>query len=201
MHHIGLLGGSFDPIHQAHLALAEAALDQLGLESVQLIPAAAPWQRAPLSTPAGHRAAMAELAIAGHPRLAVNRIELDRGDASYTIDTVRALKAAPGGDATRYVWILGADQLANFCTWHEWAAIVALAELAVAARPGSRPEPPPELAAELARLGRPLHRLAMPEMPISASGIRQRLAQGQAVDGLVPPAVLDYIRRHHLYQT
>ncbi|GAA0500108.1 nicotinate (nicotinamide) nucleotide adenylyltransferase [Pigmentiphaga sp. GD03639] len=200
---IGLLGGSFDPIHEAHLTLARTALAHLGAASVQLIPAAAPWQRQPLAATAEQRAQMVALAIAGQPGLALNRIEIDRGGPSYTIDTLRALAGGTGtpvaGDA-RYVWILGADQLANFCTWNEWQGIVALADLAVAGRPGNEPEPPAALHAELARHGRTLHRLPMPEMAISSSGIRQRLARGESVDGLVPPAVLRYITQHRLYQ-
>ncbi|MDX3907583.1 MAG: nicotinate (nicotinamide) nucleotide adenylyltransferase [Pigmentiphaga sp.] len=203
MSRIGLLGGSFDPIHEAHLALARTALAHLAADSVQLIPAAAPWQRQPLAATADQRAEMVALAIAGQPGLALNRIEIDRGGPSYTIDTLRALTAGMGtplASPVRYVWILGADQLANFCTWKDWQDIVALADLAVASRPGAEPGPSAELHAALATHGRTLHRLPMPEMEISSSAIRQRLARGEPVDGLVPPAVLQYIRQHRLYQ-
>ncbi|MBX6318770.1 nicotinate-nucleotide adenylyltransferase [Pigmentiphaga sp.] len=200
---IGLLGGSFDPIHEAHVALARTARDHLGLESVHFIPAAEPWQRRPLTATAEQRAEMVALAIAGEPNLVLNRMEIDRGGPSYTIDTLRALAGPTGtslAGASRYVWILGADQLANFCTWKDWQDIVALAELAVAARPGTRPAPPPPLRDALARLERTLHRLPMPEMAISSSAIRDRLSRGEPVDGLVSPAVLRYIRQHRLYQ-
>lgn len=199
-HYVGLLGGSFDPIHQAHLALARAALAHLGAREVQFIPAAAPWQRQPLAASPEQRAAMVELAIQGQPGLALNRIEIERGGPSYTIDTLRALCARPDAAAVRYVWILGADQLANFPTWNDWQEIVGLADLAVAARPGSALEAPAELSRELARQGSALHRLPMMEIPVSSSAIRRRLAQGEPIDGLVPAPVLQYIRQHRLYQ-
>ena len=182
--------------------LARTALAHLGAQSVHLIPAAAPWQRQPLAASSEQRAAMVELAIAGEPGLELDRVEIERGGPSYTIDTLRELAGRPEARqaAVRYVWILGADQLTNFCTWNEWQGIVALADLAVASRPGSQAEASAELRQELDRVGSTLHRLPMPEMPVSSSAIRQRLATGAAVDGLVPPAVLHYIQQHRLYQ-
>jgi len=137
---IGLLGGSFDPVHLAHLALARTALHELNLTEVQLIPAANPWQRAALNATPVHRLRMIELAIADQTGLVVNPIEINRGGATYTIDTLRALPPGP-----RYIWILGADQLANFCTWHGWQDIVTRVDLAVAVRPGTPLAPPDEL--------------------------------------------------------
>ncbi|VCU68956.1 Nicotinate-nucleotide adenylyltransferase [Pigmentiphaga humi] len=200
--HIGLLGGSFDPIHTAHVALALTALEHLQADSVQLIPAAAPWQRQPLAATAEQRAEMAALAVAGHPGLAVNRIEIERGGPSYTVDTLRELtrEAREQGRPVRYVWILGADQLANFCTWNDWQEIVALADLAVAARPGAQPEPSAPLTETMRACGSLLHRLPMPEMAVSSSAIRQRLARGESIEGLVPAAVSQYITQHRLYQ-
>src|SRR3546814_3227052 len=133
---IGLLGGSFDPIHVAHLALAHAALDALHLDQVQFIPAAHPWQRAPLGAASEHRLRMIELAINGQPQLAANPIELERGGATYTIDTLRALPT----DA-RYGWLLGTDQLDNFCTWRQWQATAEHVDLAGSTRPGTPPGP------------------------------------------------------------
>lgn len=194
---IGLLGGSFDPVHRAHVALAETALRHLQLDAVHLVPAAQPWQRPPLGATPEHRAAMLELAVAGIPGLVVDRIELARGGPSYTIDTVEALKRPD----IRHVLILGADQVANFCTWHRWEDVIANVDLAVAARAGDQPDVPEALAAWLARHGRALQDLPMPAMPVSASTIRRRLAQGEPVDDLIFPAVLDYIRSHRLYGT
>ncbi|WZB77024.1 nicotinate (nicotinamide) nucleotide adenylyltransferase [Achromobacter insuavis] len=190
-----MLGGSFDPVHVAHVALADNALRALGLAQVQLIPAANPWQRAALNATEDQRRAMLELAIAGHDGLVVNPIELERGGATYTIDTLRALPA----DA-RYVWLLGADQLANFCTWQSWRDIVGLVDLAVATRPGTPLAPPAELADCLREQGRQLEELPFAPMPVSASQIRERLARGESTDGLLAPSVAAYIAAHHLYR-
>jgi len=193
---VGLLGGSFDPVHVAHIALAKTALAELNLDAVQLIPAAAPWQRAPLAASAQQRLDMLALAIDGIDGLSVNDIELQRGGPTYTIDTVRALP-----DDTRHFWLLGADQLQNFCTWRNWPHIVEHVELAVASRPGVPVAAPPALAAQLTRLGRTLHRLPFAEQSVSASAIRAHLARGEPVTHLVAPAVLAYIQAHHLYRT
>jgi len=192
---IGLLGGSFDPVHVAHIALAQNALQALGLTQVQLIPAANPWQRAALNATGEQRRDMLELAVAGHPGLAVNPIEIQRGGATYTIDTLRALPQ----DA-RYVWLLGADQLANFCTWRDWKEISRLVDLAVAMRPGTALSAPAELAEWLNRHGRDLLELPFPPMPVSASDIRRRLAQGESTDGLLDSSVAAYIAAHKLYR-
>ena len=190
----GLLGGSFDPVHEAHIALAEAAMRTLELADVQLIPAANPWQRAPLKAAPDHRLRMLELAVDGHPGLTVNPIEIVRGGATYTIDTLRALP--PG----RYVWLLGADQLANFCTWRAWQDIAAMVDLAVAVRPGTALLVPDELAQWLQGHGHVLQELPFAPMDVSASGIRERLAHGASAAGMLNPAVADYISRHGLYR-
>jgi len=192
---IGLLGGSFDPVHQAHLALAQAALAHCGLDQVQFIPAAAPWQRKPLSASPAHRLAMLHLALLDQPGLSINSIEIERGGPTYTIDTVRALPAGAS-----YYWILGADQLANFCTWHKWREIARSVRLLVAQRPGTPLTPPPELARQLSQDGLALLELPFPAMPVSASDIRIRLAEGAPTDGQLHPAVADYIARHGLYR-
>lgn len=195
MKRIGLLGGSFDPVHVAHIALAENALQALDLAAVELIPAANPWQRAALHATGQQRCDMLELAIAGHPGLIVNPIEIDRGGATYTIDTLRALPQ----DA-RHVWLLGGDQLANFCTWRDWRDIARLVDLAVATRPGTPIAPPAELAAWLAELGHPLEELPFPPMQVSASDIRRRLAAGESTDGQLAAPVAAYIAAHQLYR-
>ncbi|MDH1304643.1 nicotinate (nicotinamide) nucleotide adenylyltransferase [Achromobacter sp. GD03932] len=195
MKRIGLLGGSFDPVHVAHIALAQNALQTLGLAEVQLIPAANPWQRAALHATAEQRRDMLQLAIAGHAHLIVNPIEIERGGATYTIDTLRALPQ----DA-RYVWLLGTDQLANFCTWRDWQDIASLVDLAVATRPRTALTAPPALAEHLRRQGRELQELPFAPMPVSASQIRQRLAQGESTEGLLAAPVAAYIAAHHLYR-
>lgn len=191
----GLLGGSFDPIHLAHVALARHALEHLGLDEVVLIPAARPWQRGSLGASAQQRLDMLRLAIADIPGLEISTVEIDRDGPTYTIDTLRGLPRD-----TEYFWILGADQLANFCTWKEWQEIVALVHLAVAARPGSELTPPAELAARLAALERQLHVVPMPPTNISATAIRERIAAGLPTDGMLHPAVAQYIRHNGLYR-
>jgi nicotinate-nucleotide adenylyltransferase len=193
--YIGLLGGSFDPIHLAHLALAQAAVHELNLTELQLIPAANPWQRTPLNASPEHRLRMIELAIEDQPKIRVNPIEIDRGGQTYTIDTVRALPTN-----NRYIWILGTDQLANFCTWHDWKGITQCVDLAVAIRPGTPLAPPTELITWLDAIGsRPLITLPFSPMAISASDIRARLARRESTSGLLPTRVAHYIRDHQLY--
>jgi nicotinate-nucleotide adenylyltransferase len=175
--------------------LARTALQALDLTEVQLIPAAQPWQRAPLGASSAQRCAMIELAIADEPGLVLNRIEIERGGETYTVDTIVAL---PQNRA--YVWLLGTDQLANFCTWRDWQAIVRKIDLAVAIRPGARVEPPAQLADLLRNARRRLEVLPFTPMAISASEIRRRLAQGEPTHGMLRPQVAAYIARHGLYQ-
>ncbi len=190
---IGLLGGSFDPVHRAHIALAQAALEALALDRVELLPAHRPWQRQALGAGPDHRRRMLEIACRDDPRLLVNPIELQRPGATYTIDTLDALPPA------RYTWILGADQLANFCTWHRWRDIIARVRLAVAQRPGSVDTPPIDLQQALDQSGHALLRIPFPPLAITATGIRHALRTGGPVDDMLDPNVLEYIRTHHLY--
>lgn len=191
----GLLGGSFDPVHLAHVELARQALHHLPLDRVTLIPAARPWQRGALGASPTQRLEMLELAIAGSPGLQISAVEIEREGPTYTIDTLRSL---PQG--VQYFWILGADQLENFCSWKSWEDIVALVRLAVAARPGSSLKPPAALQERLAALGRPLHRIPMPPVDLSATVIRHRIATGQGIDTMLHPSVAQYIQQHGLYR-
>lgn len=177
----GILGGTFDPVHNAHLALARAALEHLALERILWLPTGAPKYREPARTSAAHRVAMLRLAVAGEPRYAIDERELDPGHSGYTVDTLQALGGRP-------VLLLGADQYARLETWHRWREVLELATLAVFARPGWK-------VAD----GRARH-VPFAPMDISASDIRARLARGADVSALVPAAVLDYIRRHGLYR-
>lgn len=192
---IGLLGGSFDPVHCAHIALALAARRSLGMDRVQLIPAANPWQREPLATSAHHRLAMLNIAVRGHEGLEINPLEITRGGKTYTADTLSQLP--PGPD---YTWILGADQLGNFCSWHRWEAIAATVTLAVARRPGTELAVPAALRQRLEALNRRLVELPFEPMDISATAIRRRLALGLPTDGMLDVAVAQYIKENHLYQ-
>ncbi|WP_416233061.1 nicotinate (nicotinamide) nucleotide adenylyltransferase [Castellaniella sp.] len=193
MPQVGLLGGSFDPVHLAHIAMARAACQALQLSYVELLPVGQPWQRGRLSASPEHRLAMLKLACGDDPQLRINPIELQRPGATYTIDTLTALPRT-----ARYTWILGSDQLANFCTWHRWRDILQHVRLAVVQRPGSPLEPPMELAQALAPEG--LVRIPLPPQDVSASAIRQALTQGCLPESQLDPLVLGYIRTHQLYQ-
>lgn len=193
---IGLLGGSFDPVHIAHVKLALSAIETLQLDQLQLIPAANPWQRAPLAASAQQRIAMLNIACANYPTLRVNTRETERGGATYTIDTLRELRPGP-----LYYWIIGADQLENFCSWRSWEEIVKRVELAVAQRPGSKIIAPAALNEALLTLNKSLHYVNLDPIDISATSIRQRLQHGLSTKGLLDPRVADYIAHHKLYQS
>jgi nicotinate-nucleotide adenylyltransferase len=188
----GLFGGTFDPPHVAHVALARTALDALALEAVHWVPAGDPWQKARAITPAADRAAMVGLAIGDEPRFVLDRIEIDREGPSYTIDTVRALQAAhPGVD---WVLIVGADQHAGLHTWREWPELLQRVTLAVAGRPGAAS--PVDAAVQ-----RHAHRVVpLPPLDIAATEIRERVARGLPIDHMVPRAVARYIDQHGLYR-
>ena len=189
---IGLFGGSFDPVHSAHVALAQVALSQLQLDAVRWVPAGEPWQKTrELASPA-HRAAMVQLAIADEPRFALERCELNRVGPSFTLDTVRELQAAEP-DAQWFL-IIGQDQYVGLHTWRDWKALLQLVTLAVAMRPGV----PAQANPEVQRVGQ--QPVALPMMDISSTEIRERVASGQGIDRLVPAAVARYIDRHHLYR-
>lgn len=189
---VGLLGGTFDPVHSAHVALAHAALDALQLDEVRWIPAGRPWQKGRISA-AEHREAMVRLAIEGEPRFTVDRLEIEREGASYTLDTVRVLQQREPG--TDWFLIIGQDQYAGLHTWGNWRELLSRVTLAVANRPGvATPVHPDVLAC-------PHRAVPLPMLDISSTDIRARVAAGQAVASLVPPAVARYIETHGLYRT
>jgi nicotinate-nucleotide adenylyltransferase len=193
---IGLLGGSFDPVHKAHLSLAQAALKDLKLDQVQLIPAGQPWQRPPLGASPEHRLAMLRLATQDLNTLEINPIEIQRTGPTYTIDTLKALEPSH-----EYFWILGSDQLTNFCTWHRWSDIAEHVQLVVAQRPGSIIKPPDALAEWLNTHQRKLLVIPFQPLDISATAIRQRIALQQSARDLLPEVVEQYIHEHGLYRS
>ena len=192
MRRAGLFGGSFDPVHSAHVALARLALTQLGLDEVRWIPAGQPWQKTRRLTAASDREAMVRLAIVGEPRFVLDRIELRRPGVSYTLDTVRELKTTLPD--TEWVLILGQDQYATLHTWRDWRELIGMVALAVANRPDAKPEVNPQIARE------PHHSLTLPMMDISSTELRRRIAAGEPIAGLVPDAVASYLERHGLYR-
>jgi nicotinate-nucleotide adenylyltransferase len=202
---IGLFGGTFDPVHNAHLALARAALAALDLDELRWIPAGMPWQKSRVLTPAVHRAAMVALVIADEPRFVLDRCEIEREGPSYTLQTVRLLQAAAqsgsadGATACEWCLLLGQDQYANLHTWQGWPELVQRVTLAVAAR-GGVPPTPGEL---LAKVAHRMQVIPMPDTPISSTELRQRLIGGTPALDLapawLPASVASYIDHHGLY--
>jgi nicotinate-nucleotide adenylyltransferase len=191
---VGLFGGSFDPVHNAHLALAHSALAALALDELLWIPAGAPWQKARVLAPAAQRADMLRLAIGGMARFHLEPCEIERAGPSYTIDTVLDLQRREPGN--RWYLLLGQDQLARLHTWHRWRELVALVELAVAHRAGEHPGLPTALAGVPVQLTE----VPLPAMAISSTVIRERVAAGLDIAALVPAAVAGYIDAHGLYR-
>ena len=189
MRRAGLFGGSFDPVHNGHVALARAALRDLSLDEVRWIPAGQPWQKQRALAPAVHREAMVALAIAGEPAFVLDAIELRREGPSYTLDTVMALQQAHRD--TQWFLILGQDQHAGLPTWRGVDALLERVTVAVARRPGAGDAPPVVPAARVVEL---------PPMPVSSTEVRARRAAHRSIDDLVPPRVARYIEEHGLYQ-
>jgi len=190
---IGLFGGTFDPPHNAHVALAVLALRALALDELRWIPAGRPWQKLRTITPGAHREAMVRLAMGDEPRFALERCELERDGPSYTLDTVRELRSRE--PQAQWVLLIGHDQYAGLHTWRDWRELLSLVTLAVANRPGQRAEPDAEVRAV------PHHAVPLPMMAIASTDIRERVAAGQDITELVPASVAGYIDRHHLYRS
>jgi nicotinate-nucleotide adenylyltransferase len=206
-----LYGGSFDPVHDGHLAVARNARDAVAAQ-VSLMPAADPPHKGPLQADARQRLAMLELAVDGEAGLAVEACELDRDGPSYTVDTLRFLREHRVGEQPLAI-LVGADSFLSLPTWKEWRSLFELAHILIAERSGSGldttlPEPlagmaagrwtdsPEDLREASAGL---LLRLDQPLRPESASEVRRRIAVGADWRALVPPSVADYIVENRLY--
>lgn len=191
---IGVLGGSFDPPHRGHVAVAEAAVRQLGLDRLLVVPAAqAPLRDATPRAAAADRLALARLAFAGVARATVDDREVRRGGVSYSVDTARELaREHPGAEL---VWVLGADQLARLHLWREAPELCRLATFAVLARDGREGSVDPSLA-PAARVVR----LRAPEVDVSSTRLRAMLAAGADAGKALPPAVAAAIQARSLYR-
>ena len=187
------MGGTFDPIHIAHLIIAEQALDSLGLDRVVFVPSARPphkhnGQVAPLD----HRLEMVRIAIAGNPRLELSDLEARRPEPSYTVETIRQFRRELGDGETIY-FIMGADSLVQFFGWKDPLDLISACEFIVVPRPGVDPDEGDARIREKARV------LDAPLMGVSSSDIRSRVRAGRSVRYLVPEGVDAYIREKNLY--
>jgi len=194
---VGILGGTFDPIHHGHLVIAEEAREALGLERVLLVPAAEPPHKPDsVVTPAEHRLAMVELAVAGNPAFAVSGIEVERGGPSYTVETLETLLREGVSDPW---FILSAEALAGFPAWRRPDRILELCRLAVVPRGNHDALDAAWVRGHFPGREDRIAFLAGPLLPISGSVVRRRAAAGRSVRYLVPDAVARYIADHALY--
>jgi len=192
------MGGSFDPVHTAHVALAETALRHLQLDEVRWIPVGQPWQKARQLAAPEHRLAMVQAATQHEPRFVVDDIELKRTGPSYTIETFKALQAR-SIEPVEWFLIIGQDQYANLPTWQGWHDLLQGLTLAVACRGHDLPQPAPALQGLVYRVVE----LPLPPLPVSSTDIRARLDRGDdpntLAPELVPTSVARYIANHQLY--
>lgn len=189
MSRIGIFGGTFDPVHVGHIAVAVRVRAALGLDRVELVVANEPWQKLdrPRLSPAQDRLAMVEAAVEGIDGVVASSAEIDRGGLTYTVDTLEAYRGDdPGGSL---FLILGSDAAASLNTWHRYEEIAEMAEIVVVDRPGAMGRRPP-VAHQV---------VACPLLDLSSTLVREWADAGQPLDGLIPPAALSYCRQKGLY--
>ncbi|MGH8901077.1 MAG: nicotinate-nucleotide adenylyltransferase [Egibacteraceae bacterium] len=191
---IGVMGGTFDPVHLGHLVTAEQARGELKLDEVIFVPAGSPWQKGRSVTPAEHRYLMTVLATAANPSFSVSRLEIDRDGPTYAVDTLRALREAEPEAA--FYFITGADAILNILTWEAAEECLALADFVAATRPGYDLR-----ALDDHGLRHYVTVLDVPALAISSSDVRERFVAGRPVRYLIPRAVEEYARKHGLYGT
>lgn len=211
---LGVLGGTFDPIHFGHLRLAEELAQQLALSEVRFVPSGKPWHRGALGATPVQRLEMVSRAIAGNPRFVLDEREVRKNSAGYTVETLSELRQEMGGEQSLCL-LLGADAFLGLPTWHHWRELFGLAHLAVAQRPGFsllqegmdgllREEIKQRMSADPADLqGLPAGRvMTCPITPlaISATTIRAGIGAGRSPRYLLPESVLDYIQAQNLYR-
>jgi nicotinate-nucleotide adenylyltransferase len=195
---IGIIGGTFDPIHIGHLVIAEEALTELQLEKVIFIPAGNPPHKPnePI-TDAAYRLAMTKLAISGNPAFEVSTIEMERKGPSYTVDTIEELRATFGEDVDLF-FIMGVDSVLEIPTWHQPGRILSMCIVAAATRPGCN-ESKARQVLPVDFLDRIVF-LRTPGVDISSTELRNRIALGKSIRYLVPHSVEDYIHNNKLYK-
>jgi nicotinate-nucleotide adenylyltransferase len=196
---IGVLGGTFDPVHLAHIGMAEEARTELGLAEVIIVPAGQPIAKpGDRITPAVQRIEMLRLALIGKPYIKISYMEIERPGPSYTVDTIEALRKQYNSKAGIY-FILGWDSLAQLPGWREPWRIVEMCHLVAVPRPGW---PRPNLEAleeKITGISSKVSFLDKPNLDISATMIREKVRKGEAINSLVPGLVADYIKKHRLY--
>ena len=202
----GILGGTFDPVHRGHLHIATQVLRGVDLAQLQFMPCAEPVHRDPPRASAEHRFRMLELAVAAEPRFVVSSLELERGGPSYTVDSLRALRAA-GDDGPALALILGSDAFNGFASWENPDGVLELAHLIVCLRPGAEIDSrlyPRRRAHEVAELRSRaaglILELGIETNPCSSTELRDRLAAGLPTEDCLAPEVADYIRHNQLYR-
>lgn len=191
---IGVMGGSFDPIHLGHLAAATQVATRMSLDLVVLSPAGEAWHKDLLTAPAELRYQMTAVAVADEPGLSVTRVDIDRPGPTYTVDTLRdvAREQEPRGEAD-WFFITGADALSTFLTWHQPLDVLAVAHLVGVTRPGSSLVDPGLPSGSVTLID-------IPALDISSSDIRDRVRRGEPIDHLVPDGVNHLIAEHRLYR-
>ncbi|MBA7526301.1 putative nicotinate-nucleotide adenylyltransferase [subsurface metagenome] len=196
---IGVLGGTFDPIHIGHLILAEEVRARLNLAEILFVPAGQPWLKvdSPIS-PAEHRVEMVRLAIADKPYFKLSTMEIERAGPTYTVDTMAELKAQLGA-GEEFFFILGWDNLAELPQWRQPSRLIRMCRLVAVPRPDYPLPDLKALEASIPGLSQRVTLMDKPEIDISASAIRNRVARGLSIHHLVPEPVDEYIRQHKLY--
>jgi nicotinate-nucleotide adenylyltransferase len=187
---LGVMGGTFDPVHFGHLVAANEAASAFGLDKVIFVPTGEPWQKQTI-TDSGHRFNMTKLAIAGNSHFDISRVDVDRPGPTYTVDTLRDIKAQH--PEAELFFITGADSIAQIGSWKDSEQIWPLAHLVGVTRPGHSLEVPksPHGAVSL---------LEIPALAISSTDIRARVESGKPIDYLLPASVIDYIQKNNLYR-
>ena len=194
MNRIGVMGGTFDPIHHGHLVAASEVADRFHLDEVIFVPTGQPWQKEGKTISAAEdRYLMTVIATAANPRFSVSRVDIDRDGPTYTIDTLRDLRELYPDEALYF--ITGADVLSSIMSWHDWEEMFQLAEFVGVTRPGY------ELREDMlpADIQARVHLVEIPAMAISSTDCRTRAAEGRPVWYLVPDGVVQYISKNSLY--
>ncbi|MGJ8619209.1 MAG: nicotinate-nucleotide adenylyltransferase [Methylophilaceae bacterium] len=210
---VGILGGTFNPIHYGHLRMAQELADGLGMDKVKFIPSANPPHKDSVTVSAEHRATMVKLAIADNPKFSIDELELKRDGASYTIDTLISLRETLGND-TAICLMMGSDAFVKLNTWHRWQDLLDYAHIILVQRP-NQGKPQETLPEELQTLLRDhyiedvselsktnaglLNMQAISAHDISSSQIRENLKHGQSMKYLLPNEVIEYIQQEQLY--